>query len=358
MEFQNEYSHATSPMGELSSLLIDYDENEEKLMDMKEDILNKNLERLIIIPIDPKYQLMFELYKKQFECLWTAEDIDFSRDLNDFQNLDLDTQHFIKMILAFFAGADSIVVTNIRTQFDRITVKEAQLAYGFQQMMENVHGEVYGQMLLNIVKDPTERQTLSEAFKTVDSIRMMIEWAQNWTNSRRRIAFTVMAFIIFEGLMFSGAFAAIFWLKRHIGQGRMDGLIQSNNFIARDEGLHTIFGCTMYDHIIHRLSKEEADTMIGEAVVIIKKFVNDAIRIDLIGMSVDHMNDYVEYCADRLLVYTGYSKIYNKENPFPFMETIGYINKDNFFEKRSSDYQRAHNQNNNAEWEFKVLDDY
>jgi ribonucleotide reductase beta subunit family protein with ferritin-like domain len=215
-------------------------------------------------------------------------------------------------------------------------------------------------MLINIVKNSEERDNLMNAYKTVDSIKFMIGWAKKWVESDRRIAFSIMSFTIFEGLMFSGAFASIYWLKKTIGEDKMKGLIQSNNLIAKDEGMHTNFGCLIYDYIIHRLTPEEAIIMMTEAVDISKLFTKDAIRVDMIGMNVVLMNEYLEYVADRLMVCLGYEKIYNTKIPeaFSFMETIGFLNKDNFFERRPTEYQLAYGGSNTADWKFKRLTNY
>lgn len=343
-----------------SKLLIDVDIESESRLDLEEDLLNPSNDRLVLKPINSKYKIIWDLYKKQVEAFWTPEKIDFSNDKHDFDKLDSNHQEFIKMMLAFFAGADSIVVSNIQTQFQKIKVKEANVAYTFQEMMENIHSEVYSDMLDNVIVDPKEKIDLINAFKNIDSIRDMIGWGQAWIESNRRIGYSIMAFVIFEGLMFSGAFASIYWLKSQLGEDKLKGLIGSNEFIARDEGMHTNFGCIMYDFVKNRVSPLDAKTMMVEAVDIAKRFNIDAIKVKLIGMNSDLMNQYMEYVADRLMVYMGYEKIYGSIMPeaFGFMEQIGILNKNNFFERRTSEYQMAHSTNNTADWEFKVLDEY
>lgn len=338
----------------------DYNIADEIHKDEEEDILNPSNIRLAVKPIDPKYQIIWDLYKKQHEAHWTAEEIDFSGDKHDFNNLDNNIQHYIKRILAFFAGADSIVNVNIKTKFSKITIKEAEIAYSFQQMMENIHGEVYSDMLLNIIDNPKEQDELINAFKYIESIKKMIDWAQKWIDSDRRIGFSLVAFTIFEGLMFSSAFASIYWLKKYLGDDKMKGLIQSNNLIAKDEGLHTNFGCVMYNFVKHKLSVDEITVLMKEGVSISKEFTKDAIRVDLIGMNVELMHSYIEYVADRLMVYLGYEKIYNTSIPdqFQFMDTIGFLNKDNFFERRATEYQKAYNERNRGTWEFSIKDEY
>lgn len=340
--------------------LMDFNLEEEMRKDSEEPILQEDIFRLAIKPIDPKYQLVWDLYKKQQEAFWTAEEIDFSGDRHDFMKLDKDTQHFIKRVLAFFAGADSVVNINIKTNFSKITVKEIDVTYAYQQMMENIHGEVYADMLINIIMDTQERNSLMNAFKEVGSIKLMIDWAQKWINSGRRMAFLIAAFCIFEGLMFSGAFAAIYWLKHRIGENKMKGLIQSNDAIARDEGLHTNFGCLVYSYMLHKLTQAEIALLITEAVDVCKEFTVDAIRVDLIGMNVKLMHEYIEYVSDRLVVALGYEKIFNTPIPdqFQFMDTIGFLNKENFFEKRVTAYQKAYNDRNTGNWKFNILSEY
>lgn len=344
----------------MSPLLLNYNIEDEKRKDNEEEILSESNFRLAIKPINTHYQIFWDLYKKQFEAIWSAEEIDFCNDRHDFLKMDKNVQHFIKCILAFFAGADSIVNINIRKKFSKITVKEAEVAYGFQQMMENIHGEVYIDMLINIITDPIERDNLINAFKNVKSIKKMIQWAQRWIDSERRIAFSIVVFCIFEGLMFSGAFASIYWLKKFLGEDKMKGLTQSNNLIAKDEGMHTNFGCVMYDYVVHKLSNEEMSILITEAVDICKEFTKDAIRVDMIGMNVNLMHQYVEYVADRLLVCLKHEKLFNTPNPdqFQFMDTIGFLNKDNFFERRATEYQKAYSDRNRANWTFKILKVY
>lgn len=328
---------------------------------VQEPLLNNDNFRFTVKPINPQYEIFWKLYKKQQECYWTAEEIDFSKDYDDFLTLTLDEQHFIKMVLAFFAASDGIVNFNLRERFlTEIKITEAQIAYGFQLMIENIHGEVYSDMLINIVRDPTERETLFGAIKTIDSVKKMSDWALKWIESDKSIGHRLIAFSIVEGVFFSGAFAAIFWLKKQRGKGKlfMEGLIKSNRFIARDEGLHTNYACAMYSFVKNRVSASDVIEMFKEANEISKYFTEDAIKCKLIGIDIDLMTQYVNYVSDRLLVMLKYEKIYNVQNPFDFMETIGLLAKDNFFENRPDSYQKSHNEDNKLKWEFKRLQDF
>ena len=308
-----------------------------------EPILNPENFRFTIFPI--KYKSIWELYEKQLACFWKAKEIDFSKDYDDFLSLSRDEQHFIKMILAFFAASDGIVNWNLSERFLKdVQICEARTAYIFQMMMEGIHGETYSLMLDNIVRDKTEKESLFNAITQIPSVKLMSDWALKWIESKDSFAYRLIAFALIEGVFFSGAFASIFWLKKYKGSGKqfMAGLIKSNEFISRDEGLHTDFACELYKLLIQKLSFDQILPIFKEGVEISKKFMNDAIPCKMIGMNSEMMNDYIEYVSDRLLVSLGYRKYYNKTNPFPFMDTIGMMQKTNFFESRPTEYQSAH----------------
>jgi ribonucleoside-diphosphate reductase subunit M2 len=326
--------------------------------DNLEPILNPENFRFTIFPI--KYKTIWELYEKQLACFWKAKEIDFSKDYDDFLTLNNDEQHFIKMILAFFAASDGIVNWNLSERFlKEVQICEARTAYIFQMMMEGIHGETYSLMLDNIVRDKSEKEKIFNAITEIESVRLMSDWAMKWIESKDLFAYRLLAFAIVEGVFFSGAFASIFWIKKYKGSGKqfMQGLVKSNEFIARDEGLHTEFACELYSLLNKKLSLEEILPIFSEGVEISKKFMSDALPCKLIGMNSEMMNDYIEYVADRLLVSLGYKKIYNKTNPFNFMDTIGMTQKTNFFESRPTEYQSAH-VFNKSKGKIEISDDF
>lgn len=310
--------------------------------------------RFTIKPINARYQIFWDLYQFQVNAYWRASEIDFEQDRKDFEKvLSDDERTFVKMMLSFFAAADGIVNLNIGDNIlNMVQPTEARCAYGFQYMMENVHGEVYSDMLTNVVADKKERTELMNGFKNVESIIKMKDWACKWIDDpRASLAQLVVAFTIVEGVFFSGAFAAIYWLKnKHRGNAIMNGLMKSNKYIARDEGVHTNFGCAMYYFVNNKLPEKEVYRMFDEAIELTSEFARDAIRVDLIGMNDGLMTEYNQHIADRLLTYLGYGKRYHSENPFEFMKKIGILNKANFFEVRPDDYQSATNEDNTNNW--------
>ena len=303
-----------------------------------EPLLQPNPNRFVIFPI--ANQKVWDMYKKAEGSFWTAEELDLSKDRKDWENLNKDERHFISHVLAFFAASDGIVNENLASNFMKeVQIPEARCFYGFQIAIENIHSEVYSLLIDTYIKDHIEKTHLLQAIDTIPCVKKKAEWAIHWMESDEAdFASRLMAFAAVEGIFFSGAFCSIFWLKE---RGLMPGLTTSNEFISRDEGLHTEFACLLYSMLNTKLSKTKAHKMIKEAVRCEKEFITEALPCSLIGMNAKMMSQYLEFVADRLLVQLGYPKLWNTANPFPFMERISLEGKDNFFEKRVSNYSKA-----------------
>jgi ribonucleoside-diphosphate reductase subunit M2 len=292
------------------------------------------------LPIDPKYAEIWALYKKHKNAIWFAEEADLSKDHYDFTHkLTPNEQLFIEYIIAFFAASDGIVNSNLRERFTNdVKIMEAQCFYSFQMFIENIHGESYSLLIDTYVTDSEKKHKLLNAITTINSIKLKAQWCEKWINSNKTFSHRLVAFAVVEGIFFSGAFASIFWLKQ---RGILPGLIFYNQVISRDEGLHTIFACILIKLLANRLKESVVKSIIIEAVDIEKIFICESIPCKLLGMNSDSMSQYIEYCADRLLVSLGYTKHYLSTNPFDFMTMIDLENKTNFFEKRVADYQSA-----------------
>ncbi|KAG9255189.1 ribonucleotide reductase [Emericellopsis atlantica] len=310
-----------------------------KAEECDEPILQENPGRFVLFPI--KYHEIWQMYKKAEASFWTAEEIDLSKDLHDWNNrINDDEKYFISHILAFFAASDGIVNENLVERFSgEVQIPEARCFYGFQIMMENVHSETYSLLIDTYVKEQAQRQYLFNAIETIPCIRKKADWAVRWIQDKdSTFAQRLVAFAAVEGIFFSGAFASIFWLKK---RGLMPGLTFSNELISRDEGLHTDFACLLHSHLKNRASKEMIKSIITDAVTIEQEFLTEALPCALLGMNANLMKQYIEFVADRLLVAFGNDKIYNSSNPFDFMENISLGGKTNFFEKRVGEYQKA-----------------
>ncbi|EFZ01006.1 ribonucleotide reductase small subunit [Metarhizium robertsii] len=310
-----------------------------KAEEVDEPLLQENPQRFVLFPI--KYHEIWQMYKKAEASFWTAEEIDLSKDLHDWNNrLNDDEKYFISHILAFFAASDGIVNENLVERFSgEVQIPEARCFYGFQIMMENIHSETYSLLIDTYIKENAQRTYLFNAIDTIPCIRKKADWAIRWIQDKEStFAQRLVAFAAVEGIFFSGAFASIFWLKK---RGLMPGLTFSNELISRDEGLHTDFACLLHSHLKNRASKQVIYDIITDAVAIEQEFLTEALPCALLGMNSNLMKQYIEFVADRLLVALGNEKVYKTSNPFDFMENISLGGKTNFFEKRVGDYQKA-----------------
>jgi ribonucleoside-diphosphate reductase subunit M2 len=304
---------------------------------MDDPILKEDESRLTMFPL--QYGDIWEMYKKQVDCFWRAEEIDLSKDMASWNQMTDEEKYFIKHILAFFAASDGIVIENAASRFlQEVQVSEARAFYGFQIMMENIHSETYSLLIDTYVNDDVEKNRLFNAIDNFPCIKAKAEWALKWINDSSDFATRLVAFACVEGILFSGAFCSIYWLKKRC---LMQGLTFSNELISRDEALHCEFAVLIHSKLQQKCSQERIHQIIEEAVDIEKDFICEALPCRLIGMNSDLMSEYIEFCADRLAVQLGCPKIYDASNPFTWMEMISVEGKTNFFERRVSEYALA-----------------
>ncbi len=315
-------------------------------MNFIEPILQENKNRFVIFPI--KHHDIWEWYKKMEASFWTAEEIDLSQDLSDWNNkLSNDEKYFIKHILAFFAASDGIVNENLAENFvNEVQYAEAKFFYGFQIMMENIHSETYSLLIDTYVKDENEKDKLFNALEVFPAIKKKADWALKWIESDS-FAERLIAFAAVEGIFFSGAFCSIYWLKK---RGLMPGLTFSNELISRDEGVHCDFAVHLHNHhLINKVPHSRIREIIVDALKIEREFITESLPVSLIGMNATLMTQYLEFVADRLLVELGCKREYNTSNPFDFMDMISLQGKTNFFEKKVAEYQKAGVMNTDVE---------
>ena len=307
-------------------------------------LLSEEENRYVIFPI--KYDDIWREYKKAVANIWTVEEIDLTKDYDDYLKLSGNEKHFIDNVLAFFAASDGIVNENLVERFcNEVQILEAKFFYGFQIAIENIHSETYSLLIDTLIKQEDYKHKLLNAFDNIPSIKKKADWAIKWINDTDSdFGNRLIAFAAVEGIFFSGSFCSIFWLKK---RGLMPGLCFSNELISRDEGLHTDFAVLLHNRYLqNKPSDETVYKIIKEAVEIEKEFITDSLSCELIGMNAKLMKQYIEYIADRLLKMLGKKTVYNKTNPFDWMETISIQGKTNFFEKRVGEYANAANPNN------------
>jgi ribonucleoside-diphosphate reductase subunit M2 len=320
------------------------------LTEKSEPLLTPDENRFVMFPI--KYDDVWQMYKKQLDCFWRAEEIDLSKDLTDWNHrMDKDERHFVSSILAFFAASDGIVLENLAVRFmNEVQVSEVRAFYGMQIFMENIHSEVYSQLINTYITDKEHKERLFRAIETFPCIQKKAQWARKWIGDNRSgFATRLVAFAIVEGIFFSSSFASIYWIKK---RGLLPGLTLSNEFISRDEALHCEFAILLYSKLNKKLTKKRIQEIVTEAVAIEKEFICEAIPCKMIGMNQDLMCQYIEFVTDRLIVQFGYDKIYGVGNPFDFMELISIESKVNFFERTNTQYALANKTVDEATFDF------
>ena len=319
-----------------------------------EYLLKQDDSRFVMFPI--KDQDIWEMYKKAEDCFWRAQEVDLSKDISHWITLTDNEKYFISMILAFFAASDGIVLENLGLRFmTEVQIAEAKAFYGFQIAMENIHSIMYSQLIETYISNNTEKTKLFNALENFSCIKRKADWALKWIGDKEsNFATRLVGFACVEGIFFSGAFCAIYWLKK---RGLMPGLTFSNELISRDEALHTEFAILLYSKLENQLNKTIIENIIKEAVSIEKEFICDALPCNLIGMNNRLMGQYIEFVADRLAVQLGNPKIYNSSNPFDFMELISIEGKTNFFE-RVGEYAMTTRDNDTSAKAFDFDEDF
>ena len=298
-----------------------------------------------------KFPDITELYKKHVNSFWTEDIFHFDEDLQDWETLSAEKQHFVKHILAFFAKADLLVADNLVSQFLReVDLKESQDFYAIQNLIERIHNETYEKMLNCFVGNLEERARLNVAHLTIPSIKAKADWAQKWMDARRPFGERLLAFICIEGIHFCTSFAGIYWIK---DQGLMKQLCKSNEYISRDESLHVMHGMTLFKHLSKKPEIGVIHQIIGEAVELEKEFCTEAIPCNFSGLNTGMMQDYVEFIANQYLETMGLDLLYKKKsNPLGFMTKVTAKIQNNFFESENADYSLSTDNADNGDYDF------
>lgn len=304
---------------------------------MKEPILEENPNRFVIFPI--QYDDIWEFYKQHQAAFWTAEEVDLSNDIRDWESLTDNERYFIKNILSFFASSDGIVNENLAENFlKEVQYPEAKFFYGIQIAMENIHSLMYSLLIDTYISNHQEKMDSFNALENLPAVQKKAKWALDWIDNAS-FQERLVAFAAVEGIFFSGSFASIFWLK---SRGLMQGLCNANTLIFKDENLHCDFAIHLSNnHVTNKLSESRIKEILLSALEIEKEFITESLPVSLIGMNSNMMKQYLEFVTDGLLAKFGCKKEFNVEQPFKFMEQIAVETKGNFFESRTVEYQKA-----------------
>ncbi len=356
-------------------------------------------ERYRLFPI--KNDVYWKLSKQLLSSFWTAEEATASidKDKRDFdEKLSPDERHFIISILEFFRTADAIFMDYINNNYmDLIDIPEALAFFAHQGSNEAVHNETYSLLIDGLISNPQHKDEIFSRVNDSPVTKEKIDWMISWTNSnemgriqaarreqehlimfergrdsvegdlkklitkwneedlhrvktyeeedkenkKHLIAKLLLVGVITEGIFFSGAFCAIFWFKNR--SLLLHAVGKSNEWIARDEGLHATMAVELYNREVrgkYRLSQDAVYEMFSDAVRVEKIFIEKSLPNKLIEMSADSMKQYVESVADFWLSELGYDPLFGSVNPFDFMELLSLSGKTNIFEHQVSEYSK------------------
>ena len=302
-----------------------------------EKILTENPGRFVIFPIE--HNDIWEYYKQHQAAFWTAEEVDLSNDIRDWESLTENEKYFVKNVLSFFAASDGIVNENLAENFYReVQYPEAKFFYGIQLAMENIHSLMYSLLIDTYISNPAEKDECFNAIDRLPAVQKKAKWALEWIDNSS-FAERLVAFAAVEGIFFSGSFCSIFWMK---SRGIMQGLCNANSLIFKDENLHCDFAIHLVNnHLEDKPSEKRIKEILLSALEIEKEFITESLPVSVIGMNSNLMKQYLEFVVDGLLLKLGCSKEFNVEQPFKFMEQIAVETKGNFFESRTMEYQKA-----------------
>jgi len=309
-----------------------------------------------IFPI--RYQEIWDRYKLHVQAFWTPEEVSLQDDIRDLQTLSEDEKHFVIQVLAFFANSEAMINENLASRFyNEILIPEARCFISMQMLNESIHAEMYALQIEAYVGNIEEKDKLFSAIENVPCINKKAQWVSKWLNGKQNLLTRLIGFGLIEGLFFAGSFCAIYYFRK---RGLLPGLALSNDWIARDEGMHFSFSALMFkilqdkfrnrtltetdlknvNLITNVVPQSEFEEIVREAVSCEKEFIKSSLPVDLIGMNSDLMCQYIEAVADRIADLFEFERIFNTENPFEFMRALDVQNVTNFFEKRVSEYQR------------------
>lgn len=324
---------------------------------MQESLLQNTSNKYTIFPI--QYPDIWEMAVNHRKAIWYTDHIDLTTDLKHWSRLSQNEQHFIKHVLAFFAASDGIVMENLASRFcNEIQIAEVRSFYATQMFIEDIHSHMYSLLIETYITDSNEKHKLFNAIDTMPAIMQKAQWAQKWITSNDNFATRLVAFALVEGVFFSGSFCAIYWLyhERHV----MPGLYLSNQYISRDEGLHTDFACLLYrNYIQNKLSQDEVNEMVQDAIRIEKEFIINSLPCALLGMNSELMSHYIEFVANRIVKQLGHDEIFpNAIQPFEFMDRICLPGITNFFDSRETNYQQSIMTSTEREGELDFSEDF
>jgi ribonucleoside-diphosphate reductase beta chain len=272
---------------------------------------------------------------------WFAHEVQYDEDRRQWDSGDIDdaTKRVVEHILSFFSIADQVVLDNIGDNFmqqiagECIDVKHVYVAIAEQ---ERIHALAYKAQPEALYSTREDQVRVLDAVRTMPIIGDMVSWIRTYMDEARPIGERMVAFVVVEGIWFTGSFCLLQWLKQ---RNILPGITKANEFISRDEGIHVRFAAYLIrEYLVQKPAFSVVEGIIRDGLKIAERFVNEAIPSRLAGMNADLMTQYLQFQTDCVMVEMGYRKIFETENPFNFMVNLCLKRKKNFFEEVPTEY--------------------
>ncbi len=298
-----------------------------------------------------KYQWAYNLWEVMLNNTWFPKEVDMTRDVNDYKNLTEVEKTAYDKALSQLIFMDSLQTNNLIDNVNPyVTAPEINLILVRQSFEEALHSQSYAVMVDSISQNSEEiyelwRRDMMLKTKNDAIAAVYNELSKNPTETN--FVKACFANQILEGIYFYSGFTYLYTLAR---SGKMLGSAQMIRFIQRDEVTHLV----LFQNLINTLKRERPDLFTKELLDEVYAMFKNAVELEvawgqyitqgqILGLTDDIVEQYIQYLADDRLHAVGLETIYNVENPIKWVDDFSRFNdqKTNFFEGTVTNYSKG-----------------
>ena len=300
---------------------------------------------------DIKYQWAYNLWEVMLNNTWFPKEVDMTKDVGDYKRLTDSEKKAYDKVLAQLIFMDSLQTNNLIDNVNPfITSPEINLILVRQAFEEALHSQSYAVMVDSISQNSDEiyqlwREDMRLKSKNDAIADVYLELSDNPTDTS--IVKAMFANQILEGIYFYSGFTYLYTLAR---SGKMLGSAQMIRFIQRDEVTHLI----LFQNMIRAVKRERPELFTKELNEEVYQMFRDAVKVEtewgryitdgqILGLTDDIIEQYIQFLADERLHAVGMEKLYNVEHPIKWVDNFSSFNeqKTNFFEGNVTNYSKG-----------------
>jgi len=303
-----------------------------------------------LLPI--KHENLYNKYISLVSRFWVETEIPGYPSLykDDYSLLPKKFHKMLYYIILWNASAEEYVLRNL--SLISINDRIARMILDYEKVQENTHNMAYSliaQRYLKIFKPLCNIDEEMNNFLNDPSIKCIEQWVDNKINiinknTLNNIDTTANIFVIIAMIesMFSSLFAIIYAMETYFPDIKLNALYNVNEWVTRDETLHIYTNALIYTTVIENKVSEEYIHKIAEEIVDVSSdYIKLACENSLMDLTYENLIIYGKYIIDLTLAEMDYTKKFNVENPFKFMDRILMTRSNNFFDDRhSTNYSR------------------